>query len=281
MPRASPAVSRLSNADMREKTRVIWNIRSTPRCASRFAGKPVMSTPSICTRPERGARKPESRLSTVVLPEPLGPIRPRISPARRSKLTSSTAATPPKCTDRCSTDSRLTRRPRCSRLGDEPPEAARKVAREHDHEQGEDDDLHVAEAAHPLGAEIDQDRAGERARERAHAADDDHRQHQPGLLQQAELGADELAEGAVERAGEAAERARDAERDRLGAHDVDAAARGADRIVAQRGHEAAEPAAQHRVQHGDDGDERRQEDVVVADAALRQRRARACPGRRA
>ena len=35
--------------------------------------------------PSRGARKPDSMLSTVVLPEPLGPIRPRISPAAKRR----------------------------------------------------------------------------------------------------------------------------------------------------------------------------------------------------
>ena len=40
--------------------------------------------------------KPVIRLMVVVLPEPLGPISPRISPRLRAKLTSLTACNPPK-----------------------------------------------------------------------------------------------------------------------------------------------------------------------------------------
>src|SRR5512132_880254 len=44
--------------------------------------------------PEYGSA-PVMTLTRVVFPEPLGPISPRISPSRRSKLTSETAASPP------------------------------------------------------------------------------------------------------------------------------------------------------------------------------------------
>src|SRR5215469_8585348 len=43
------------------------------------------------------------RFSRVVLPEPLGPIRPRISPRDRVSETSRTAATPPKDLEICAT----------------------------------------------------------------------------------------------------------------------------------------------------------------------------------
>src|SRR5882672_5886697 len=39
---------------------------------------------------------PVIALKAVVLPAPLGPMRPRISPSYRVKLTSSSATTPPK-----------------------------------------------------------------------------------------------------------------------------------------------------------------------------------------
>ncbi len=96
-PRASPAVSRLSNAEMRVKTRVIWNMRSSPRRASATGARPVTSSSASHARPESGARNPESMLSTVVLPEPFGPMRPRISPSSTANARLSTAATPPKC----------------------------------------------------------------------------------------------------------------------------------------------------------------------------------------
>src|SRR5437588_7169667 len=47
--------------------------------------------------PEVGASAPETQLKSVVLPEPLGPMRPRISPCRTSNETSSRAVKPPKC----------------------------------------------------------------------------------------------------------------------------------------------------------------------------------------
>ena len=43
--------------------------------------------------PEVGVRIPVSILMTVLLPAPLGPINPRISPLGTSKLMSSTATT--------------------------------------------------------------------------------------------------------------------------------------------------------------------------------------------
>ena len=47
-------------------------------------------------RPALACSAPVSRLNIVLLPAPFGPIRPRISPALRSKLTLLTAVSPPK-----------------------------------------------------------------------------------------------------------------------------------------------------------------------------------------
>ena len=46
--------------------------------------------------PDVGAREPEIKLKRVVLPAPLGPIKPTISPRLIKKSTRSTAANPPK-----------------------------------------------------------------------------------------------------------------------------------------------------------------------------------------
>ena len=52
-------------------------------------------------RPARSLRtKPVTASTNVVLPAPLGPIRPTSSPSPTSKLTSRSACTPPKSTDR-------------------------------------------------------------------------------------------------------------------------------------------------------------------------------------
>src|SRR3954462_11732099 len=67
-----------------------------------------MRRPLNSTTPPSGLRLPASRLNIVVLPAPLGPIRPAISPALTLSETASTAATPPKRldTDRVSSMSR-------------------------------------------------------------------------------------------------------------------------------------------------------------------------------
>src|SRR5579871_1796658 len=58
---------------------------------------PTMSRPSSMIEPLSGRNAPATRLMVVVLPEPLGPISPTISPRRSSAENSSTAMMPPKC----------------------------------------------------------------------------------------------------------------------------------------------------------------------------------------
>ena len=47
--------------------------------------------------PALGTRAPEMQLKAVVLPEPFGPMSPRISPSRTSNDTSLRAMNPPNC----------------------------------------------------------------------------------------------------------------------------------------------------------------------------------------
>src|SRR5258708_10343803 len=54
-----------------------------------------MSIPSIRAVPEVGVRSPQSIRSVVVLPAPLAPRKPKISPRATVKLTPSTAVTTP------------------------------------------------------------------------------------------------------------------------------------------------------------------------------------------
>src|SRR6266851_7863834 len=58
-------------------------------------GRPVMSLPSKATRPASGVWKPAMAANSVVLPAPLGPIRPTISPWCTSSEAWSTAKRPP------------------------------------------------------------------------------------------------------------------------------------------------------------------------------------------
>src|SRR5580700_7472792 len=62
----------------------------------RCGARPAISTPSKLIEPEVGTNVPESMLKIVLLPEPFGPIRPRISPCSTSNETLLTAVKPPK-----------------------------------------------------------------------------------------------------------------------------------------------------------------------------------------
>src|SRR3989442_8048410 len=64
-----------------------------------------MSSPSSRMRPAEGRNTPVSRLITVVLPAPLGPIRAWRAPFSICSETRFTAATPPKCFSRSTVSS--------------------------------------------------------------------------------------------------------------------------------------------------------------------------------
>ena len=71
-----------------------WNVRPSPS-RLRWNGLRASSfAPSSSTEPVARAY-PVMASIKVVLPAPFGPIRPRISPGKTSKLTSSLAITPP------------------------------------------------------------------------------------------------------------------------------------------------------------------------------------------
>src|SRR6266581_7998246 len=67
-----------------------------PRLMIRCGARPAISRPANKIDPEVGASVPESMLKIVLLPEPLGPIRPRISPCSTRNDTLLTAVKPPK-----------------------------------------------------------------------------------------------------------------------------------------------------------------------------------------
>src|SRR5581483_10508609 len=94
-----------------------------PRRAIRCGGRPVISSPARKTRPALGARSPESRLMSVVLPAPLGPITAWISPSSSSSESWSTAARPPKRFESASTRSSGSAIARPPRRRQEPAQA--------------------------------------------------------------------------------------------------------------------------------------------------------------
>src|SRR5262249_53772199 len=109
-PKNAASVTLASRLNFRNG-RGIWNVRARPRWQTRSALMPPISAPSSRIEPAVGRRAPAMRLKIVLLPDPLGPIRPRISPLRSSKDTRLTAKNPSKLLLRDSTTS--TCRPQC------------------------------------------------------------------------------------------------------------------------------------------------------------------------
>ena len=85
--------------------RGIWNVRAMPRRQIWCADMPPISASAKRIEPLVGRIAPAIRLKVVLLPDPLGPMRPRISPSRTSKETWLTARKPPKRFDRPATAS--------------------------------------------------------------------------------------------------------------------------------------------------------------------------------
>src|ERR1700742_5244293 len=76
-----------------------------PRLMIRCGGRPASSWPSNFIEPAVGGNVPESMLKMVLLPDPFGPIRPRISPFPTLNDTLLTARKPPNRLTRPSTTS--------------------------------------------------------------------------------------------------------------------------------------------------------------------------------
>src|SRR5258705_8012526 len=62
----------------------------------RCGASPAMLSPARLIVPRSGGWMPVMRLTSVVLPAPFGPMRPRISPAPIVRATSLVATSPPK-----------------------------------------------------------------------------------------------------------------------------------------------------------------------------------------
>src|SRR5205085_7772998 len=75
--------------------RGIWKVRAMPRRHTSCPVRPAISPPAKRIEPALGGKVPAIRLKIVVLPEPFGPIRPRISPGLTAKDTPLTARNPP------------------------------------------------------------------------------------------------------------------------------------------------------------------------------------------
>ena len=90
------AASTFSRTVSCEKSRMFWKVLDRPISATRWALRPAICRPSSSICPPVGWEIPEITLSSVVFPEPLGPINPRISPRCTTMSTPASASTPTK-----------------------------------------------------------------------------------------------------------------------------------------------------------------------------------------
>src|SRR5712692_5137087 len=127
-----------------------------PRAAMRLGGSPSIRSPPSTMRPRDGRNRPEMTLSSVVLPAPLGPIRPCTSPAETWTAAPSSARTPPKLRSSSSTESSTRGLP-------QPPRAQR--ARQRDDAVGQEQDHRQQD-----GAVEEQPQRARREAQRAAAA---------------------------------------------------------------------------------------------------------------
>ena len=95
----------LEHASGRGNGLTIWNVRATPRRQIRSGERPSMRWPSSAIVPALGRALPAIRLKSVVLPAPLAPMTPIVSPAETENETPASAVRPPKRLPRSRTSS--------------------------------------------------------------------------------------------------------------------------------------------------------------------------------
>ena len=243
-----------------------WKVRAMPARAIWRCARRLMSCPRKLILPWFSGSAPVIRLNIVVLPAPLGPIRPKISPALTSKLTLSTATRPPKrrvapatlrigwprsgcwrCVERAGGEGRggLHARQPAQREGHD---AGARPLQQQDEQHREHDDFELARGARRdhrqpvLDAVLEQGddgRAHDRTREVGHAADHRHQQVEDADTDVEGRGADEAAHVGVEPARQRRQEGRDHEGDEFYAERIDAQALRHDLAAAQRAHRAA------------------------------------------
>src|SRR3990167_6379806 len=222
------------------KMLIRWKDRPTRSGQTWWGGRPVMSRPSRSTAPASGRRWPVTRLKSVVLPAPFGPMIAAISPRARARLTPATAWKP----SNALWTSRTSSTP-------EPQEAPAPVVERTDEPAGEREQQHDqdrAEHERPvLGVGRDllvqheqHERTDGGTVEVAHAAEDRHDQDLGGLRPVDEVGEHAAVEDAEEPARETRERPREDEGDQFPAPDVDADELCALGILPDRREDAAE-----------------------------------------
>src|SRR3954451_3937113 len=207
---ACAASATLSIAEKSGSSEVIWNDRASPSRLRRYAGSLVTSRPAKRMVPEFGDNCPVSWLISVVLPAPLGPMIACNSPLMTSSDRLSVAVMPPNRRTSFST------RSRGSTTAPPPEQAHDAAAREqHDQQQQRPHDQRpiFGELRQQLFQHQIKNRADHRPEQRAHAAEDHHHHEIAGAGPVHHRRADEVGIVGEQRAGEAADHARDDEAD--------------------------------------------------------------------
>src|SRR3989442_342850 len=265
--RACMPIRMLSKAERSRHRRLAWKVRAIPSRAIAWASRPVSRRPRKTTSPAADAKRPVSALKSVVFPEPFGPITPTVSPSATTTSTPSRATSPPNRTVSPATSSRLTvvagaARP-VNAVGGVPwvrrgsvrptlvassvspdlsgPEALRPVEEHDDDHDTVEEQPVLVEEPKALGQRHEQAGAQDDARDRVHAPDDDHGEHDERVAE-VEVGRrDEADHHGVEGAAEPDEEVADREREELAPRDRHAAAPRRDLVVAQRVEREPEP----------------------------------------
>src|ERR1700722_19297659 len=101
--RISAAARTFSRTEREPKISSRWKVRAMPSRARLWGVRPVMSAPSKVMGRAVMFCRPQMALKHVVLPAPLGPMRPVTEPASTVRFTPRNACTPPKRTSACAT----------------------------------------------------------------------------------------------------------------------------------------------------------------------------------
>src|SRR5438876_4057640 len=217
-------------------------------CGGRWASSVGVPPLASCMLPACDGIYPVTRFTSVVLPAPLGPIKPKMVPSSISRDTSSTACTPPN--DRLtlvSCSNALTRppaRPPARRDDGEATPADDALRPEDDDEDQNDavDDVAIGgKLAHDLRQRGEEDRADDRADHVCRPADHGEGQDLDGA-RDAVLGrVDEEVDMGLECPRIAGDEGADDEGDHLVGGHVDTVAGSGQLVLADRGPGLAEP----------------------------------------
>src|SRR2546425_671150 len=213
----SRAIDAVSAMSAPRSAGAIGNVRTPPPRQIACRASPRISSPRYATAPSSARSRPARMLKNVDLPAPFGPMSARISPRARSKLTPSTARTPPNALRTSTT--------RSSGSGTTVSDHAKNSAREGQHEQDQDGAEHELPVLRvPRRRRVEElvDRRPHwRARRRLHAAEQHHHERLHRHRHRQEVGEHAALQERERAPGDAAEEPRDDERRPLVEPDVD------------------------------------------------------------